>query len=102
MPATIGGFRPKSVGVTGWNTQFCNRACLFHQRELLHTAAGIGLGDVEIAARIDGHGVPMREVSEPVSGASEARQNSSACMVEDMQLFVAAVHDVHECLFGIA
>src|SRR6187399_1352919 len=44
----------------------------------------------------------VREVAEPVTGPAEARQNLAARVIENVQLLVAPVHDVHEPLLGVA
>jgi len=49
-----------------------------------------------------GDRVTVREVAQPVPGTTEARQNFSACVIEDVHLLVAAVHHVQVLLLRIA
>src|ERR1700687_315528 len=69
-----------------------------HGLELLHPAAPVGLGHVDIALGIDGEGVAVGEVADLMAGAAEARENLAAGVVENMHLLGAAVHHIHVLL----
>src|SRR4051794_11278743 len=68
----------------------------------MHPAPVVRLGNVEIAGRVHGEAVTVRKVAELMAGAAEARDDLAARMIEDVHLFVAAVHHVQVLLLRIA
>jgi hypothetical protein len=74
---------------------------LFHWLEFLDSSAPVGLGHINIAFGIDRQSVAMGKRTDLVTRTPEARENFSAGMVENLDLFVAAVVYVHVFLFPV-
>src|SRR5258708_1297973 len=72
------------------------------QVKALDASPEVGFGYVKIALGIHSHGVAVGEVADLVAGAAEGGKDLAACVIENMDRLVAAVHHGHELLLRVA
>ena len=76
-----------------------------HNPELLDAVARLvahsHFGDVDVALRVHGHGVSMREFTRLVARATEIREDLPSGVIEYINLLVLFIQDLHEPLCRI-
>src|SRR5688572_33423575 len=72
------------------------------EAEFLDPSTGVGLCDIQGTFGVDRHGMAVCEIAEHVTGTAKTRHDLTGGGIENVQLLVAAVHDVHVLLLRIA
>src|SRR6516162_667968 len=78
------------------------RSLTAHDLELLDSAAPLHLGSVHVALGVDRQGVRMRQFADLVADTAKTTHHLPGGMVEDGDLIVMLIGDVHKSLCRIA
>src|SRR5689334_8747400 len=78
----------------------CRRCADALEDELLRSIAGIDLGHVQVALRVDRRPVRAAEISRGCALLAELIENLKVLSIDDDKVMVAVVGDVHVLLLG--
>src|ERR1700730_526506 len=72
-----------------------------HRSKSLHPTAPIRFGYINVALGVDRQGVAMRKFTRLVARTAKTREHLSGGMIEDLDLLITSISDIHELLLPI-